>query len=861
MINVSEDFINVLQDAPRQWRAKLLIDGVESNATIKSITVKGGSMSETTFNLCGCYSMSFDAVIDTDRNAWENAEVTVQVGLVLVDPPTIADDIEWVTLGVFVVTEVQSGKYTTELIGNGVLSAKCGVPFPDAGAPDEIGMSIAGIISTVSNVAGVTIDYDSAFDSFLPYTLTVPVLNLTCFEALKVVASVLGACIYEKNDGTIYIGKYGRTPTYTADNSTMIEEPTFADYDTEIAGVKVIVKESSVDESGEVVAGVSYESQGGSNITFSNSAMTQALFNCFEESLVGLTWRKATLKLALGDPRFEASDVIAYNLATSETVTFPCFNYMHVFDGGFQTIITALGDSESLSTSQQSGTTARQLKAIEADIIKTQSLIAESVEIAGHFFVGSDGYVHITEIENDYTSGNNLIVDSDSVDIRDGTKTIASFGTTSQIGALDESHLILSQWKMQAYDTEQNMYWQIRDLREGDITATFFGDGTTTDFIINTNSTVSKIEIDGTETTAYTTPFSYMVRFNTAPSFLSRITIVYTTTDMAVAREFGYKSNSARNAGVGPFSASDGFEAVAMGIGSYANGYATTASGNYSHAEGLQTNAQGEGAHSEGRITNARGLCSHAEGNSTVANGQGSHAEGFGTTANGTYSHASGLGTIANGDNQTTLGKYNIPNTTSALIVGNGTSRLASGQSNAMTLDWNGNLVISGALTTGDRRNTKLGGVTLDLGGTGTNRTQSVAIWGNATNQVGIAVTNTADNEQYGLLATKNYLRFRNYTASGQPYLWYIYPNATLSKTITVTTNSYGNANLSLNGATYHVVGVVAQNPYLAIPFMYTTTSGAIQLWARITQNVAGLTPVANTSVTLTVYYEAHKGL
>jgi len=114
-----------------------------------------------------------------------------------------------------------------------------------------------------------------------------------------------------------------------------------------------------------------------------------------------------------------------------------------------------------------------------------------------------------------------------------------------------------------------------------------------------------------------------------------------------------------------------------IGAYSFAEGYNTTASGNYSHAEG----------------------------SGTTASAYYCHAEGSGTTASGAISHAEGNGTTANHRTQHVFGEYNaLDNSTAAVnergnyveIVGNGTS--GSRRSNARTLDWSGNEVLSGTI-------------------------------------------------------------------------------------------------------------------------------------------------------------------
>lgn len=148
----------------------------------------------------------------------------------------------------------------------------------------------------------------------------------------------------------------------------------------------------------------------------------------------------------------------------------------------------------------------------------------------------------------------------------------------------------------------------------------------------------------------------------------------------------------------GNSSHAEGSNTIASGVASHAEGSSTTASNYYSHAEGDSTTASGENSHSEGKYTTASGESSHAEGDSTTASAYCSHAEGNCTTASGENSHAEGASTIASSQNQHVQGKYNIEdlNGTYAHIVGNGED---GKNSNAHTLDWQGNAWYSGKLS------------------------------------------------------------------------------------------------------------------------------------------------------------------
>jgi hypothetical protein len=138
---------------------------------------------------------------------------------------------------------------------------------------------------------------------------------------------------------------------------------------------------------------------------------------------------------------------------------------------------------------------------------------------------------------------------------------------------------------------------------------------------------------------------------------------------------------------------------VASAYYSHAEGYKTTANAPYSHAEGSNTVASDLSCHAEGSGTTASGNCSHAENTGCIASGSNSHAEGYHTIARGEHSHASGAHTIA-GMEVFALGRYNKKAEDVALVVGNGWgSGSNEWRSDALTLDYSGNLKLAGNLT------------------------------------------------------------------------------------------------------------------------------------------------------------------
>ena len=158
----------------------------------------------------------------------------------------------------------------------------------------------------------------------------------------------------------------------------------------------------------------------------------------------------------------------------------------------------------------------------------------------------------------------------------------------------------------------------------------------------------------------------------------------------------------------------EGGETIASAISAHAEGNVTTASAEGAHAEGLRSVASEMCAHAEGGQTIASALSAHAEGNSTTASAQSAHAEGLRSVASGSESHAQNYQTKASSFAQTAIGKCNIEDTTGAyaFIVGNGTADNA--RSNALTVDWDGNLSISGDIEIKENVNSTASSQTAD---------------------------------------------------------------------------------------------------------------------------------------------------
>lgn len=313
------------------------------------------------------------------------------------------------------------------------------------------------------------------------------------------------------------------------------------------------------------------------------------------------------------------------------------------------------------------------------------------------------------------TSGYRNDIDSTGMNVVDvsSEKSVAEFGAEGarigkdyEPGASDnESHMALDYHSLRMVDPNGNPYLYVSDLRdtngEYNATDTFTGSGTTSRFNLSMSYTsVISVTIDGVEQTEnvdYTRSGAYSFIFTTAPEKNAKISISYVTkSTLAKAYTFGIRYPGSR---VAPMSFAEGYNTTASDNEAHAEGYSSRAIGQFTHAENWLTLASGQASHAEGYNTKASGSVSHAEGYNTNASGGASHAEGNHSEAWGLSSHAQNNYTQAHGNYQTAIGKFNDNQSTNAFEIGNGTSDTA--RSNALTVDWNGNVIASGNITDG----------------------------------------------------------------------------------------------------------------------------------------------------------------
>ena len=343
------------------------------------------------------------------------------------------------------------------------------------------------------------------------------------------------------------------------------------------------------------------------------------------------------------------------------------------------------------------------------DAIEAKSIADNTNQYFWNEETGTDTGAHITEVPQDewndstspnYHSGGNLLARSNGIAIRDGMQELAVLeqaGLMVKTNDSNDNEVVianlgfgdgnvgassgLEQSPYYTFGTRKTSTTEYSNSRTYDVGDVVLYDGL---LYVCTQAITSAESWTESHWKRIIGSFSHVTGvMNTANGYCSHAEGFYTMAGSTYAH-------------------SEGGHTIASGTSSHAEGNGTTASGPYAHSEGMNTVASRNATHAEGYETTASGLYSHAQGYYATASGENSHAEGRETTASGSNSHSSGYGTVAQRRSQTVVGEYNQLDTQGsgstrgeyAFIVGKGSAD--NNRSNALTVDWNGNVDISG---------------------------------------------------------------------------------------------------------------------------------------------------------------------
>lgn len=630
---------------------------IDRYSTAKSdLEIGNVSAAELTLSL-----LNIDGAFDSV--SWKNHELTVEMTCGGVTVP----------MGVFIVDSVpkRQEKLTITALDRMVLFDRyvdwTGYTFP---------MTAAAMVQAICTTCGVTLSSSVDLTTLPNYSYSISASpaseDMTWRQILSWLCEIMGVNAYMDWNGELRLGWYTASGE-TFDDSLLISGE-IAESELSVTGVKIVLGGT------EFVAGDS-----GSAITISGNLLLADNLQTVVDNIytaIGNTVYAPFTATTLPMVHLYPGDTITY---VDDSVSKTCAITNVTFGQNYNTAFKGKGrdvaDDETASVGSFTSSQSAEINNISKRVADTNN----------HFWADGEG-IHVTYGDGTATTGNNVLIDSDSLDIRDGETVLASFGAETRIGQTDSSGVGFTATDTTFYDTDG-------------VEAGVISQGA--QVVKNFGQTINVIYDSSTEPP---TTLTYEMEHTVALS-AGAMDVVLATYGASIgtfhitAADTVYTLTAYGHTYTAQYISADntieitqphyyeGYLVSDIWIRYYGYGAAPT------YAFGVGT-ATGEYAFSEGRGL-ASGASSHAEGYGT-ASGTYAHAEGASTVASGARSHAQNQGTVAASTNQTALGQYNVEDTNDeyAVIVGNGTS--SSNRSNALTVDWSGNAEVAGDITDGN---------------------------------------------------------------------------------------------------------------------------------------------------------------
>ena len=454
--NISQDFIDQIRSDSPVVIAKLMLNGSELSCDIMRVQVTKGSCGSTELSIGNVISDMLTASVKELSTAIKGKDIECYIGA------WTGADYEYISLGVFTVTEAKKTRYTTEITAYSNVVGKTATLFN----ANNSSPSIAELASDVATQMGVTITFDPTIDT--AQIVMANVFGATLYQCLQAIAICSGGYIVNDNAGNILVKKFDATPTLSVDTGMMVNLPEIERDPVEIRSVKCngeypysasmgfLVDENDnniVDEQDRLFYG--YDTAENADVVFNCDYMTDDVFNANIVDIIGYKYWYADVGLTLGDPRLEGTDVLEVTDVDGTVYSVPCHQIIHTYTGGFKS------DIKSAQPTQQQND------------IGSVSPLGASMEMAfqastnvkkmGQYFWfvgdGNDAGAHITETPKDEfvstPTGGNLLARSDGLIMRDGLTELSKFGAGQiVVGEEAGSHVAIDSNGMKLYSED-----------------------------------------------------------------------------------------------------------------------------------------------------------------------------------------------------------------------------------------------------------------------------------------------------------------------------------------------------------------------------------------------------------------------
>ncbi len=374
MYQPSAAFAELIQKDSRTFKAKLIIGQSEIGTDIKSIVLRGGSNSGSSFIIGSCISQYIEVEMAKQTILIENEELEWRIGA------NISDTVEeYIPMGFFTANKPEADEDMVKFTAFDRMMKTERAYFSSLPASTTT-VAVLKEMSTFLSIPIVTAGLSAI-------TIKRPD-GYTCREVLSYISQMYAGFAVCNRQGQIEIKKYvvsniSIAPTRYWD--------TFKHNDFPYTFQKIVCY-TGKDENGESISIIA--GSGNRELTISNQLMTQSILNSVAAALKGFSYMPGSLRF-LGDPRIDPWDIIKVSDRDGRIYSVPVMEITQEYDGGLTTSIDAPGESE---TEEQQGFKGPVTQAIERYAVQL-ALVDHAIVNKLDVNTANITYAKITDLE------------------------------------------------------------------------------------------------------------------------------------------------------------------------------------------------------------------------------------------------------------------------------------------------------------------------------------------------------------------------------------------------------------------------------------------------------------------------------
>lgn len=374
MYQSSAAFMELVQKDSRTFKSKLIIGENEIESVIKSITLKGGSNSGTSFIIGSCISQYIEVEMEKPSIFIENEELEWRIGA---DISATVE--EFVPMGFFTAEKPEADEDMIKFTAFDRMMK----------TEREYFSSLPASTTTVNVLKEMSI-----FLSIPIVTAGLSAMTIkrpdgyTCREVLSYISQMYAGFAICSRQGQIEIKSYVNSSLQVLTGKYW---DSFVHNDFPYTFQKIVCH-TGKDTEGNTIS-ISAGS-GNREMTISNPLMTQSILNSVAATLKGFSYMAGSIRF-LGDPRIDPWDVIVVRGRDGADYRVPVMSMIQDFDGGLTTTIESVAESE---TEEQQGFKGPVTQAIERYAVQL-ALVDHAIVNKLDVNVANITYAKITDLE------------------------------------------------------------------------------------------------------------------------------------------------------------------------------------------------------------------------------------------------------------------------------------------------------------------------------------------------------------------------------------------------------------------------------------------------------------------------------